>query len=128
MGHVALLQRAQRLVNLFLYVGVNSDEFVEQYKGKRPIFTLAERRSALEKMEKIATVVNDGPGRDLIYRIRPSVLIIGSDWLGRDYLKQIDMTVDDFDRLGTSLVYLPYTEGISTTELKRRIGEQESTA
>lgn len=123
-GHAVLIQRALSLVNLFLYVGVNSDEFVTRYKGTPPIYSLAERRAALEKLHKVATVINDSPGKDLIMRIKPHVVIIGSDWLGKDYLKQIDMTPEDFTSNGISLVYLPYTSGVSTTEIKRRLSEQ----
>jgi glycerol-3-phosphate cytidylyltransferase len=121
-GHAVLIQRCKQLAQVFAYVGVNTDEFVEKYKGVRPVFTLAERREYLQALQ-VATVINDGPGRDLIYKIKPDALIIGSDWLGRDYLAQINMTAQEFTTLGITLIYLPYTEGISTTEIKRRLSE-----
>jgi hypothetical protein len=49
------------------------------------------------------------------------LLVVGSDWLGKDYLKQTGLTREYLERRDIALVFLPYTVGISTTALKARL-------
>jgi cytidyltransferase-like protein len=116
-GHINLLQKCAELGELM--VGVNSDEFVASYKGVTPIMTLEERRVAIEQLGYV-TQPNNEAGQELIRLIRPDILVVGSDWARKDYLKQIDVTQDWLDNAGISLIYIPYTKTISTTEIKRR--------
>jgi glycerol-3-phosphate cytidylyltransferase len=120
LGHARLFKTCEALGNLT--VGVNSDEFIEQYKGKRPLFTFEERATLISRLG-YRVLINNSAGAELIREVNPDILVIGSDWLRKDYLKQIDMTPDDFDELGISLMYTPYTEGISSTDIKRRVDE-----
>lgn len=103
-------------------VGINSDEFVEEYKGKRPLFTYEERARLIANLG-FRVMKNESAGRELIEELKPNFIVVGSDWLRRDYLKQIDMTPDRLDEMDISLVYTPYSEGISSTELKKRVYE-----
>jgi hypothetical protein len=52
------------------------------------------------------------------------MIIVGSDWARRDYYSQMGFTQDWLDERGIGLCYIPYTLGISTTDLKKRIVEQ----
>lgn len=116
-GHARLLERAAEYGQLT--IGVNSDRFVLKYKGRKA--EQPERtRIAQLKVGMCAEYVmlNDGPGIDLIRRIRPDILAIGSDWLDNDYTKQIGTTAERLAELGVSVLFLPRTLGISTTELR----------
>ena len=53
--------------------------------------------------------------------VQPNYIIIGSDWARKDYYKQMGFTQDWLDERDIGLIYVPYTDGISTTEIKRRI-------
>lgn len=117
-GHARLFQRCERFGRVV--VGVNTDEFVQSYKGSAPLYRTAER-VALIALLGYEVHENHSAGRELIERVRPDVLVVGSDWLRRDYLAQIDMTPDDLDRLDISLVYVPYTDGISSSDIRRRV-------
>lgn len=123
LGHARLFKTCEQLGNLT--VGINSDEFIEQYKGCRPLFTLKERAALVSRLG-YKVLINTSAGAELIREVKPDILVIGSDWLRKDYLKQIDMTPDELDELGISLMYTPYTEGISSTDIKRRIRESGS--
>ena len=101
-------------------VGVNSDEFVHKYKGEKPLMTQSERKKTLS-LWGYNTHINPSEGRDLIEVVKPDIIAIGSDWARKDYLKQIDVTQDDLDDWGVALIYIPYTQGISTTEIKKRV-------
>lgn len=120
LGHARLFKTCESLGNLT--VGVNSDEFIKQYKGERPLFTFEERASLIARLG-YKVLINTSAGAELIRQVNPDILVIGSDWLRKDYLKQIDMTPDELDELGVSLMYTPYTTQISTTEIKRRVHE-----
>jgi len=119
LGHANLLRQA-RAFGDHLTVGVNSDAFVETYRGRRPVYSESERLALLAHLAD-AVLLNDGPGRDCILAADPDVLVVGSDWLARDYLAQIDMTAEDFADWGLSLVFVPRTPGVSSTDLKARL-------
>lgn len=118
-GHLRLLRRASKFGAL--YVGVNSDRFVETYKGRPP--TEDEKRrlyNVAHTAERYVyrTCLNDGPGRDLIEELLPSLLVVGSDWLERDYLAQVNMTRRELDVIGCSVLFLPRTADVSTSSLR----------
>lgn len=117
-GHINLLQKCKEYGEVI--VGLNSDEFIERYKGKPPLFTYQER---IELLENLGYTVekNDDNGSTLIYQVNPDVLAIGSDWARKDYLSQVGMTYDELDAMNIHLLYIPYTRHISTTEIKRRV-------
>ncbi len=119
MGHSAFLQRCQRYGNVT--VGVNSDRYVLEYRGKPPVFTFDERRALLKAAGWIVAE-NDSPGWELIQLVNPDILVIGSDWARRDYYAQIGTTIDQFEEFDIDLVYVPYTDGISTTLIRERCG------
>ena len=102
-----------------LTVGVNSDRFVAEYRGA-PVHD-----SEFRRMRNVAQIrcvldvqLNDGPGIDLIRRLRPQVVAVGPDWLDRDYTRQIGTTADELADLGVSVLFLPRTPGVSSSELR----------
>lgn len=122
LAHVSHIEFLRKCANLGdLVVGVNSDEFVKQFK-KAPLMTLQERRHAIQLLG-YPTVDNFSAGRELIERVKPDVLVVGSDWARKDYYKQIDVTQDWLDEWGIIVAYIPYrqTFPITSTELKRRM-------
>lgn len=117
-GHVEFLKKCSELGDSVI-VGVNSDKFITKFKNP-PVLTLAERLYTIQSIGYKA-VPNNSSGRKLISKYAPCVLVIGSDWARKDYLKQIDVTQDWLDDHGVILAYVPYTKGISSTELKKRV-------
>lgn len=121
-GHYRLLKRAAEIGNVV--VALNTDEFIEKYKGKPPILSYEERKEALLACRWVDEVVPNVGGTDStisIEMVQPNYIIIGSDWARKDYYKQMSFTQDWLDERNIGLIYVPYTEGISTTEIKRRI-------
>lgn len=113
-GHTRILQRARALGNV-LHVGVSTDEFTLQKKGRAPIYTLDERKELLKALSCVDTVFDeesmDAKRRYLEDR-GAHVLVMGSDWTG---------AFDDVAPPGCRVVYLERTEGISTTDTIARI-------
>lgn len=119
-GHLKLFRAGKKLAGPGdLIVGVNSDEFVQRYRGKPSVMSYNTRAAVVGAVRQVSWVhKNDGPGKDVIRSLRPDILLIGSDWAARDYYAQIGMTQKELDGYGILLVYVPYTEGISSTKLK----------
>lgn len=119
LGHASFLRQCEFLG--LVTVGLNSDAFVKKYKGVKPVFNFRERKALIKRMG-YEVYANTDSGATLIKKLRPEYLVIGSDWARKDYYAQIGITQDELDELDITLVYVPYTKGISTTELKRRLG------
>jgi glycerol-3-phosphate cytidylyltransferase-like family protein len=56
-----------------------------------------------------------------ILSVKPDIIAIGSDWALKDYYQQMDFEQSWLDELNISLIYIPYTRGISSTEIKTRL-------
>lgn len=119
LGHAYLFRECERYGELV--VGINSDEFVEAYKGFKPEYDYAERELLIRSLG-YQTIKNCSAGRECIEAVRPKVLAVGSDWAVRDYYKQIDVTQDYLDQNGITMVYIPRVGTLSSTELRGRLG------
>jgi glycerol-3-phosphate cytidylyltransferase len=122
-GHYRLLKRAAEIG--IVVVALNTDEFIQSYKGRPPILSYEERKEALLACRWVDQVVPNVGGTDskiAIEMVSPDYIIIGSDWARRDYYLQMGFTQDWLDQRGIGLIYVPYTEGISTTDIKNRMG------
>lgn len=108
-GHLRLLQRLKALGD-YLVVAVSTDEF-NVVKGKRCAIPFLERVEIIEGLRCVDHVIpeeNWNQKPDDIERLGIDIFGMGSDWQGKfDELKQY-----------CEVVYLPRTEGISTSEIK----------
>lgn len=120
-GHVNFLQKCSQLG--FVTVSLNTDEFIEAYKGKPPVCSYQERLAVLEACVWVDEVIPNYAGADskpAIESVAPNIIAIGTDWARRDYHAQMGFDQDWLDARDISLIYIPYTSGISTTNLKER--------
>lgn len=111
-GHVRILERAAALGER-LCVGVSTDEF-NAIKGKRCIMPYENRASIVGALRCVDQVLpeNDwAQKRADIERLGADILVMGDDWTGK---------FDDLNDI-CKVVYLPRTQGISTTELKQTL-------
>ena len=121
-GHVNFLKKCHSICDNVV-VALNTDEFISQYKSKS-ILTYAEREASLLECKYVSRVVPNVFGQDskpTILSINPDIIAIGDDWCHKDYYSQMDFTQEWLDNHNITLVYIPYTKGISTTEIKARI-------
>lgn len=128
-GHVAHLHRCRTLAggDGEVIVGLNTDRFAGVYK-RPPIITYPEREAVLLSCRYVDAVVpndqTDGSTRDLIEAVSPDLLVHTWDWHpsgGRDYWRQIGVTRQWLKERGTAFLWLPYTEGVSTTAIIERL-------
>lgn len=126
-GHVSFLKAAASQGDE-LWVALNTDDFVGRYK--RPVIMTYEERAtmlrALRMVDKVFPNFGAEDSKPAIihaqkHTLDPLVIVHGSDWMGDDYMKQLQVTDDWLLQRGIGIKYVPYTEGISTTDLIRRI-------
>lgn len=125
-GHVNFLKKCHSICENVV-VALNTDEFICQYKSK-PVMTYAEREASLLECKYVNKVIPNVFGKDskpTILSINPDIIAIGDDWCHKDYYAQMDFTQQWLDDRNITLVYVPYTKGISTTEIKARINEND---
>jgi len=121
LGHYNFLRQCSMLGDLT--VSLNSNEFIEKFKGRPPLFTYEERRSLVLLLPFVKEVVPNVGGQDskvIIEIVKPDIIAIASDWAKKDYYAQMSFTQEWLDQKGILLVYLPYTDIISTSEIRRR--------
>jgi glycerol-3-phosphate cytidylyltransferase len=121
-GHVEFLRRCHELGTVV--VSLNTDEFIEEYKGKPPVISYADRRDVLMACRYVEHVIPNSGGTDsrpAIESVMPDLVVIGSDWARRDYYTQMAFDQDWLDERGIGLCYIPYTQGISSTAIKERM-------
>ncbi len=124
-GHVQFLKRCAELGSVT--VSLNTDEFIIAYKGKGLVMNYEERKSVLESCRYVDRVVPNIGGADsrlAIDLVKPDLVVIGSDWARRDYYAQMQFDQDWLDERGIGLAYIPYTAGISSTDIKARLARR----
>ena len=116
-GHVDYLSKARRLGDV-LVVGLNSDSSVKKIKGKgRPINKESDRAKVLSSLYFVdyVTSFNETTPENLIKKVRPDILVKGSDW------KIEDIAGSSFVRsYGGKIRSIPFVKGYSTTSIIER--------
>ena len=121
-GHLNLLERCKEMCE-YLIVGVCGDDYVREVKKKEPVYTEEERIRILKALKCVDEVVKVSipEVEDKILAIEHykfNVLFSGDDWKGTE---RYNKTEEQFKNLGASIEYFPYTQGVSTTQLKLRM-------
>lgn len=121
-GHVEFLKKCKQLGEVV--VALNTDEFITEYKKKPPVMSYTERLNVLAGCRYVDRVIANTGGADSkpsIKAVMPDIIAIGTDWARKDYFAQMQFDVDWLEANGIGLLYLPYTLGISSTEVKKRL-------
>lgn len=118
-GHLNILKRAKERCE-YLIVGVSTDELVVEYKKKRPVISYDERKTIVEAIKYVDKVIPQY-SLDKIEawkEIQFDAIFHGDDWKGSDLYNEIS---EKFKSLGVDMVFLPHTDGVSSTEISTKI-------
>jgi glycerol-3-phosphate cytidylyltransferase len=111
-GHLNLINRLRDLGDR-LVIGVSTDEF-NSGKGKTSVVSYEDRARIVSSIKGVDLVIPETSWEQKIDDIREhdvDVFAIGDDWRGKfDHLKEM-----------CEVVYLPRTDGISSTEIKQML-------
>lgn len=122
-GHINILTQAKSYGDV-LIVGVQSDVSCFNYKGKYPVLTQEERSEQLLSLPFVdKTYIYDGIDQiPYLIQYGPKYLVQGSDWQ-----ESIDRSeiIEFLSQMGIELKIIPYTAGISTTDIAKRISQRK---
>ena len=113
-GHIKLFQRIKEFSST-LIVAVSTDEF-NLTKGKKSIIPFENRFEIIKNLRCVDIVIPETSWEQKVKDIieyKVNALVMGSDWTGEfDFLKNY-----------CEVIYLPRTEGVSTTLIKNSISD-----
>lgn len=120
-GHLNLLREAKNYCD-YLVVGVHSDEWVMHCKNRPTIISFEDRADIVGAIRYVDKVVkNETKSKMEAWKdIHFDVAFIGDDWKGTAVWDAIEA---ELKTVGCDTVYIPYTQGISTTMLRQKLGE-----
>ena len=123
-GHLNILKRAKEQCET-LIVGVSTDALVEEYKHKTPIIPFEDRCAIVSAIKYVDQVVPQTSIDKLeaYHQLHFDALFHGSDWKGSDMYNAIE---EKFSSLGVDVVFLPHTDGISSTLIRETQQNLES--
>lgn len=117
-GHIRILERAKSLGD-YLVVAVSTDEF-NAIKGKKAYHDYETRKKMLEALRCVDLVIPENSWdqkRNDVLDYKIDAVVMGSDWEGNENFECLKDICE--------VIYLPRTEGISTTKIKKDLGLQE---
>ncbi len=121
-GHLNILQRAKEACD-YLIVGVSTDELVAFEKGHIPVIPFDDRVRIVEAIRYVDRVVpqTDKNKYKAWEKYRFDKMFVGSDWKGTEAWNRYE---EQFRNTGVQFVYLPHTDGISSTILRSELEDK----
>ena len=122
-GHLNVLRRAKEQCEQ-LIVGVSTDELVREYKHHDPIIPFEERLAIIRAIKYVDKAVPQTT-MDKIEaweQLHFDAMFHGSDWKGSTLYNEYQRR---FSEVGVEVVFLPHTEGISSTQLSEKLRGEE---
>lgn len=114
-GHLNLLKRAKSLCD-YLVVGVHPDA---SHKGKETFIPFNERKEIVRAIRYVDEVITSMPeDSDVWNTIHYNKLFVGSDYKGTERFNKYEEFFKDKD---VEIVYFPYTQGTSSTQIRNTI-------
>lgn len=121
-GHLNILKRAKEQCET-LIVGVSTDELVRDYKHKSPVIPFAERAAIVEAIRYVDKVVPQTSlsKLDAWNSLHFDVLFHGDDWKNSALYDSVEQ---ELAAVGCQVVFLPHTQGISSSLLMEKLAEK----
>lgn len=115
MGHINILRRAKEMGD-YLVVAISTDEF-NTMKHKQAYYSFEQRKQILEAIRYVDEVIPEHTWDQKIQDVKAhdiDIFVMGHDWEGEfDFLKEY-----------CEVIYLPRTEGVSTTKTKQDLSKR----
>ncbi|MDM8249753.1 adenylyltransferase/cytidyltransferase family protein [Lacrimispora saccharolytica] len=115
-GHLNLINHAKEYCD-YLIVGVNADRLVQEYKHKTPVINEIERAEIVRNIKAVdkCVIAHTLDKKAALELYHFDAIFIGDDWKGNPRWEQ---TKIELAKHGVDLVFLPHTEGLSSTKLR----------
>lgn len=121
-GHLNVIRNAKNLCE-HLIVAVSTDELVNDYKHKTPIIPYKNRAEIVSAIRYVDEVVPQSSmdKRQAALEYHIDAMFVGDDWKGTEKWNKIEKELAE---VGIDVVYLPHTDGISSTMLRNMLKEK----
>lgn len=121
-GHLNILRQSKELCR-FLIVGVSTDELALELKGRLPAIPFLQRMEIIQSIRYVDKVVPEIEMDKLEAwkKLHYNVLFKGSDAQQKEIYREYEKKLKEIG--GVDICYFPYTKGISSTEIKERLGK-----
>lgn len=121
-GHLSLIRRAKDYCD-YLIVGIHSDEWVMHCKNKPTVFSYGDRAEILKSIQYVDEVVKNETRSKMEAweKYHFNVAFIGDDWKGTEVWNKID---NELKQVSCDVIYIPYTKGISTTQIRQKLRDE----
>ena len=121
-GHLNIIKEASKLGDVI--VGVLTDKAIASYK-RLPTLKFEQRKLIIESIKGVTEVV---PQNELDYsvnlrKLKPDFVVHGDDWKDGVQKKVRQKVIDTLAEWGGKLHEVPYTKGISSTQLNQAVKE-----
>jgi cytidyltransferase-like protein len=125
-GHLYLFDQCKRIAGSDgkVIATVNTDRFVEEYKGKPPAQNQRDRKAMVEGIRSVDEVwlLDQQDAKPTINALNPDFIVIGVDWAPpKDYYAQLQITQEFLNERDIALLYLDRLGDHSSTNLKAKI-------
>jgi len=122
-GHLNILNRAKALCDR-LIVGVTIDELVG-YKNVEAVVPFEERLEIVNNIKCVDLAIpQDHLDKYIMWKkLKFDIMFIGDDWFDTERFKEYE---DKLARVGVEIIYLPYTQGVSTSARKKKREERKN--
>ncbi len=120
-GHLNLFRQAKEYCD-YLIVGVHSDEWVLHCKNRSTVIPYEDRAEIVGAIRYVDEVVKNESRSKLeaLEKYHFDVAFIGDDWKGTEVWNKIEAELKEH---GCDTIYVPYTKGISTTQIRQKLGD-----
>jgi len=121
-GHLNMIREAKKRCD-FLIVGVHSDEIVEGYKNRKTIINEVDRREIVGAIKEVdKAVINYTRDKMKLWELyKFDTIFIGDDWKGTERWINFEK---ELAKIGVTVEYIPYTQGVSTTQIRAQVSEK----
>ena len=121
-GHIHIIQVSAKLGEVM--VGLFTDEAIASYKNP-PVMRYEDRKTVIENIKGVSQVVPQTTRdyEDNLRKYQPDYMVHGTDWQKGPLADVREKAVQVMAEWGGKIVEPAYTEGISSSQIKRRIGE-----
>ena len=121
-GHLNIIHEAQKLGKVI--VGVLTDEAIASYK-RLPYLTYEQRVCVVENLKGVDEVISQTTLDYVpnIMRVKPDYVVHGDDWKEGVQKEVRKRVIDTLAQWGGVVIDVPYTKGISSTQLNERLKE-----
>ena len=125
-GHINILKEASKLGEVV--VGLLTDHAIASYK-RLPYMKYEQRKEVIENIKGISDVISQNAldYRENLNKLKPDFVVHGDDWQNGIQRETRQQVIDTLNLWGGKLIEIPYTEGISSTQLNESVKEVGTT-